>query len=153
MKKLALSLSVATAMMASAGAFAEYPEQNIDMIVPFSAGGGNDTFVRALQPLLEEKLDTNLVIRNISGGGGAVGLTRAQASDSDGYTLAAASNALLTLEALGNVDFTYEDFDFVAKILEEPYVIAVGEDSEYADLDAMVEAAKEGTSVQVGVSG
>lgn len=73
MKKLALSLSVATAMMASAGAFAEYPEQNIDMIVPFSAGGGNDTFVRALQPLLEEKLDTNLVIRNISGGGGAVG--------------------------------------------------------------------------------
>ncbi|WP_447042796.1 tripartite tricarboxylate transporter substrate binding protein [Vreelandella sp. H-I2] len=153
MKKLALNLSVATAMMASTGAFAEYPEKNIDMIVPFSAGGGNDTFVRALQPLLEEKLDTNLVIRNISGGGGAVGLTRAQASEADGYTLAAASNALLTLEALGNVDFTYEDFDFIAKILEEPYVIAVGGDSEYDDLDAMVEAAKEGTSVQVGVSG
>lgn len=153
MNKLVLNLSIASAMLASGGAFAEYPEKNIDMIVPFSAGGGNDTFVRALQPLLEEKLDTNLVIRNISGGGGAVGLTRAQASDADGYTLAAASNALLTLEALGNVDFTYEDFDFVAKILEEPYVIAVGEDSEYADLDAMVEAAKEGTSVQVGVSG
>jgi tripartite-type tricarboxylate transporter receptor subunit TctC len=153
MKKLILNLSVAAAMMASSSAFADYPEKNIDMIVPFSAGGGNDTFVRALQPLLEEKLGTNLVIRNISGGGGAVGLTRAVASEPDGYTLAAASNALLTLEAMGNVDFTHEDFDFIAKILEEPYVIAVGEDSQYSDLDAMVEAAKEGTSVQVGVSG
>lgn len=35
---------------------ADYPGNNIDMIVPFSAGGGNDTFVRALQPLLEEQL-------------------------------------------------------------------------------------------------
>lgn len=153
MKKSIVSIATAITVLAAASAMAEYPEKNIEVIVPFSAGGGNDTFVRALQPLLEEKLDTDIVVRNIAGGGGAVGLTRAVASDPDGYTLAAASNALQTLEAMGNVAFTSEDFDFIAKVLEEPYVVAVSGDSEFDTLEAMVTAAQEGRSVQVGVSG
>ncbi|SDM94604.1 Tripartite-type tricarboxylate transporter, receptor component TctC [Franzmannia pantelleriensis] len=153
MKKLIVSIAATFAVVAATSAMAEYPDKNIEVIVPFSAGGGNDTFVRALQPLLEEKLDTDIVVRNIAGGGGAVGLSRAVASDPDGYTLAAASNALQTLEAMGNVAFTSEDFDFVAKVLEEPYVVAVGSDSEFETLESMVTAAQNGQSVQVGVSG
>lgn len=154
MKKLLGTLTLATALVAGGQAMAEdYPSDNIDMIVPFSAGGGNDTFVRALQPLLEEKLGQDLVIRNIAGGGGAVGMSRAVASEPDGYTLLAASNAMLTLEAMGNVAFTHDDFDFIAKVVEEPYVIAVGGDSQYENIDDLVEAATSGTRIKVGVSG
>lgn len=154
MKKLLGTLTLATALVSGGQAMAEdYPSDNIDMIVPFSAGGGNDTFVRALQPLLEEKLGQDLVIRNIAGGGGAVGMSRAVASEPDGYTLLAASNAMLTLEAMGNVAFTHDDFDFIAKVVEEPYVIAVGGDSQYENIDDLVEAATSGTRIKVGVSG
>ncbi|MDN7131163.1 tripartite tricarboxylate transporter substrate binding protein [Halomonas sp. MC140] len=153
MKKLISTLSLAVGLIGSGAAIAaDYPSKNIDMIVPFSAGGGNDTFVRALQPLLEEQLNETLVIRNIAGGGGAVGMSRAVASKPDGYTVLAASNAMLTLEAMGNVAFTHEDFDFIAKIVEEPYLIAVSSESPYQDLNSLVEAAAS-QSIRVGASG
>ncbi|WNL38203.1 tripartite tricarboxylate transporter substrate binding protein [Halomonas sp. PAMB 3264] len=152
MKKLLGSVTLAITMVAAGQAAADYPTKNISMIVPFSAGGGNDTFVRALQPLIEEQLGQTLVIRNIAGGGGAVGMSRAVASPADGYTLLAASNAMLTLEAMGNVAFTHDDFDFIAKIVEEPYLVAVSSDSPYQDLESLVEAASAG-SIRVGSSG
>ncbi|REC96468.1 Bug family tripartite tricarboxylate transporter substrate binding protein [Kushneria indalinina] len=154
MKKLLSTLTVAATMVLGSSAMAaDYPTKSVDMIVPFSAGGGNDTFVRALQPLLEKQLGQDLVIRNIAGGGGAVGTSRVAASNADGYTMLAASNAMLTLEAMGNVAFTHDDFDFIAKVIEEPYVIAVGDNDKYTDLASLVEATKDGTRVRVGVSG
>ncbi|GHC32766.1 ABC transporter substrate-binding protein [Kushneria pakistanensis] len=155
MKKLLGTLGLATTLMfgGQAALAAEYPTKSVDMIVPFSAGGGNDTFVRAMQPMLEKRLGQSLVIRNIAGGGGAVGMSRAVASRPDGYTLLAASNAMLTLEAMGNVAFTHNDFDFIAKVVEEPYVIAARGDGPYQDLDALLEAARAGKAIKVGVSG
>lgn len=154
MKRLLSTLTLAAAMIIGGPALADdYPTKSMDMIVPFSAGGGNDTFIRALQPLLEKQLGEDLVIRNIPGGGGAVGMSRAVASKADGYTLLAASNAMLTLEAMGNVPFKHTDFDFIAKVVEEPYVIAVNSDSEYKDLKSLVSAASSGTPLKVGTSG
>ncbi|WP_447928214.1 tripartite tricarboxylate transporter substrate binding protein [Vreelandella sp. EE27] len=152
MKKLLSNLTLAIGVVVAGQAMADYPTKNISMIVPFSAGGGNDTFVRALQPLIEEQFDGTLVIRNIAGGGGAVGMSRAVASPADGYTLLAASNAMLTLEAMGNVAFTHDDFDFIAKIIEEPYLIAVSSESPYQDIESLAEAAAS-ESIRVGSSG
>ncbi|WP_456267498.1 tripartite tricarboxylate transporter substrate binding protein [Kushneria sp. AK178] len=154
MKRLLGTLTVAATMVLGAPAMAaDYPTKSVDMVVPFSAGGGNDTFIRALQPLLEKQLGQDLVIRNIAGGGGAVGTSRVAASNADGYTMLAASNAMLTLEAMGNVAFTHDDFDFIAKVIEEPYVIAVGDNDKYTDLESLVEATRDGDRVRVGVSG
>ncbi|ANF56590.1 tripartite tricarboxylate transporter substrate binding protein [Halotalea alkalilenta] len=130
-----------------------YPDRNLDIIVPFSAGGGNDVFIRALQPALERELGTHLVVRNLAGGGGAVGLTHVARLPADGYTLAVVSDGLLTQVAMGNVDFVPGDFDFVAKILEEPYLLAVSRDSPYPDLAAMIEDAQGGKRIKIGVSG
>mgnify|MGYP001182219858 CR=1 FL=1 len=70
MKKLLSTLAVTATFAIGGHALADdYPTKSVNMIVPFSAGGGNDTFVRALQPLLEEQLGESLVIRNIAGGG------------------------------------------------------------------------------------
>ncbi|CAM3681541.1 MULTISPECIES: tripartite tricarboxylate transporter substrate binding protein [Halomonas] len=153
MKNLLSTLTLAIGMVAGGQALAnDYPNKSIEVIVPFSAGGGNDTFVRALQPLLEEQLGETLVIRNIAGGGGAVGLSRGVASAADGYTMMAASTGMLSLEAMGNVPFTHEDFDFIAKVVEEPYLLAVSSESPYQTVDSLIEAASSG-SVRVGVSG
>lgn len=155
--KKTLALTLTTLMVALGGASTvmadDYPSRNIDIIVPFSPGGGNDVFIRALQPALERELGGNIVVRNIAGGGGAVGLTHTLSRPANGYTLAVVSDGTLTQAAMGNVAFDHNDFDFIAKILEEPYLLAVDRDSEFDDLQSMIDALDEGRTLQVGVSG
>lgn len=106
MKKTMLTLSVAAAAISlSSFALADYPEKNIEFIVPWNAGGGADNVVRALQNPVEEALGTNIVVRNISGGGGAVGFSTAVAAKPDGYVMTIPTNATFTLEGLGNVGY------------------------------------------------
>ena len=54
-----------------------YPEKAVTVIVPWSAGGGNDIAARELQPIFKEKFGVELVIENVEGGSSAVGLTQA----------------------------------------------------------------------------
>lgn len=152
-KTLLLVLALLGAWQMGAAVASDYPSRNIDIIVPFSPGGGNDVFVRALQPALERELGTNIVVRNIAGGGGAVGLTQATRLPANGYNLVAVSDGTLTQVAMGNVAFDHTDFDFIAKVLQEPYLLAVSRDSEFDGLQDLLDATEEGRRLQVGVSG
>ena len=58
-------------------ATAEYPEKPIKIIVPYSAGGGTDTFARRLEAQLVPKLGQEIVIKNIAGAGGTKGMKAA----------------------------------------------------------------------------
>ena len=97
MKKLLSVFGAATMLASSMTMAADYPSKNIEFIVPWSAGGGADNVVRALQPSLEKALGATIVVRNLSGGGGAVGFSRAVASKPDGYTVTIPTNATFTL--------------------------------------------------------
>ncbi|PRY65265.1 tripartite-type tricarboxylate transporter receptor subunit TctC [Vreelandella songnenensis] len=154
MKKTILTLSVAAAALSSALAFADYPEKNIEFIVPWNAGGGADNVVRALQNPVEEALGTNIVVRNISGGGGAVGFSTAVAAKTDGYVMTIPTNATFTLEGLGNVGFSYTDFEYIARVLVEPYVLAVNSQKGWGSLEELVNDLKENDRpLMVGASG
>ncbi|MEO3433570.1 tripartite tricarboxylate transporter substrate binding protein [Inquilinus sp. CAU 1745] len=132
----------------------DFPSKDIEVIVPYSAGGGTDNFVRALEPSLEEALGTNIIVRNVTGGGGAVGLMQALAAEPDGYTVTIPNNALYTLQGLGNVDFEYEDFDYIARITTEPYVLVVRNIEGWEDLESFVESATTGSNqVKLGFAG
>ncbi|MFQ3788577.1 tripartite tricarboxylate transporter substrate binding protein [Halomonas sp. A29] len=132
----------------------DYPTRNIEYVVPWNAGGGADNVVRALQPSLEEALGGTIVVRNLSGGGGAVGYSRAVSAKPDGYTVTIPTNAVFTLEGLGNVGFSYTDFEYIARVLVEPYVLAVRSSGGWENLDALVEALQEeGQVLKVGASG
>lgn len=69
-----LMMIIFTLMAACAFAKA-YPSKNINMVVPFSAGGGTDAVARKLGSLMEKELGTSVVIVNKTGGAGAVGMT------------------------------------------------------------------------------
>nr|WP_163502549.1 tripartite tricarboxylate transporter substrate binding protein [Halomonas socia] len=156
MKKTIIALAVASATFGfSQTVFSDenYPERDIEFIVPYGPGGGSDNLVRALQPKIEEALGGTLVVRNISGGGGAVGYNRAVSADLDGYTVTTPNNANFTLEGLGNVDFAYTDLEYIARVVVEPYVFASGNSLEWDDFDSMMEYIDEGGRVSVGFSG
>src|ERR1700748_117166 len=66
---------------------ANYPSQNIKIVVPFPAGGTADTLPRIVAEKLRQKWNQAVVIENKSGAGGNIGAEAVASSPADGYTL------------------------------------------------------------------
>jgi tripartite-type tricarboxylate transporter receptor subunit TctC len=64
-----------------------YPARPITMIVPFPAGGATDTLARYLAENMRGLLGQPIVIENVGGAAGSLGVARAVRSAPDGYTL------------------------------------------------------------------
>jgi tripartite-type tricarboxylate transporter receptor subunit TctC len=83
--------SAATIALLMTGAAAQaadaYPARTITLIVPFPAGGPSDSLARTVSQVMSRELKQSIVIENVSGASGTIGLTRMIKSDPDGYTL------------------------------------------------------------------
>ena len=64
-----------------------YPSRPITMVVPYPAGGPSDTLGRILAEAMRASLGQPVVIENVSGAGGAIGVARVARASPDGYTL------------------------------------------------------------------
>src|SRR6476469_2195452 len=69
-------------------ALAQYPSKPITVIVPFAAGGPTDVVTRLVGEHMGRTLGQTLVVENIGGAGGSLGMTRAAQAAPDGYTVA-----------------------------------------------------------------
>ena len=120
-----------------------YPNRPINLIVPFSAGGGTDTYARVFKKAIDDEglLPQPMVIVNIDGAGATIGSRRAKNAKPDGYTLLLLHDAILTAKASGTVNYGPEAFEPVAGTGEVGMVIAVWKDSPYQDLDDLMNAA------------
>ncbi|HEY6258124.1 MAG TPA: tripartite tricarboxylate transporter substrate-binding protein, partial [Xanthobacteraceae bacterium] len=85
-----LHLAVAAAVIPAASRIARaqsYPTRPISMIVPYAAGGPLDVMVRIVADGLKGPLGQTIVIENVAGAGGSIGVGRAVRAAPDGYTL------------------------------------------------------------------
>ncbi|WP_416147547.1 tripartite tricarboxylate transporter substrate binding protein [Salipaludibacillus sp. HK11] len=132
-----------------------YPEQNIQLIVPYSAGGGGDTVARILADALSDELDQQITVVNRDGAGGEIGIAEMAASDPDGYTLGVFGYPdNLILEKTGNTDFTFDSFEYLAAFDDVAHALFIGPGSEFEDVEDVVEYAKENPgSLTIGESG
>jgi tripartite-type tricarboxylate transporter receptor subunit TctC len=64
-----------------------YPSHPITIIVPFSAGGPSDAMARILAERMKTSLGETILIENVTGAGGSIGVGRAVRSAPDGYTI------------------------------------------------------------------
>src|SRR5258708_16401736 len=80
----------ALAMLISGGdALAEnFPSHPITIIVPFSAGGPSDAMMRIMAERMKATLGEPLLIENVTGAGGSLGVGRTVPSPPAGYTVA-----------------------------------------------------------------
>ncbi|MPZ40005.1 MAG: tripartite tricarboxylate transporter substrate binding protein BugD [Rhizobiales bacterium] len=69
-------------------AAAQYPTKQIIVIVPFAAGGPTDVVTRLVGEHMSRTLGQTLVVENIGGAGGTLGMTRTAQANPDGYTIA-----------------------------------------------------------------
>ncbi|AZO93918.1 tripartite tricarboxylate transporter substrate binding protein [Halocella sp. SP3-1] len=137
-----LIIMLGIVLIGGAIASAKYPEKPITMIVMYGPGGNSDIFARTLAPGLEEYLGVDIVVKNVDGGGGALGFNEAYTAKPDGYTVTIPNNALFTLEGMGYVGFGYEDFDMLARIVLEDYTLTVNADAPWDDFDDFVKDVK-----------
>jgi tripartite-type tricarboxylate transporter receptor subunit TctC len=79
-------LAAALANTNGAGAD-DYPSRPITIVVPFAAGGPTDTIARIVAERMSLPLKHSLVIENITGAAGTIGVGRVARASADGYTL------------------------------------------------------------------
>lgn len=120
-----------------------WPQKDITIVVPFSAGGDTDFHARLLAQYAAEKLGVNIVVENIAGANGAQGMLQVMDSDPDGYTALFFHDSMLTNKLVGTCDYNYTDLKLcAATIADNSYVLAVNSNSGYTTLQDVVDAAK-----------
>jgi tripartite-type tricarboxylate transporter receptor subunit TctC len=125
-------LSLALAACSSGADPADYPEDDIDVIVPFSAGGPTDTVTRMIAEPMSEDLGVQLVVQNVDGAGGTVGAGQAATAEPDGYTVLMHHIGMSTAPALYD-DLAFDpvaDFKPVGLVTEVPMTIVARPDFE-----------------------
>jgi tripartite-type tricarboxylate transporter receptor subunit TctC len=69
----------------STPASAQYPNKPITILVPFAAGGPTDTVARLLGAHMSKTLGQPVIVENVGGAGGSIGMTRVALAHPDGY--------------------------------------------------------------------
>lgn len=88
MKTLLVSFAlVATVGGISVATAQSYPSRPITMVVPFAAGGATDTLARILAVRMRQSLGQSVIVEDVSGAGGSIGVGRVARAAPDGYTI------------------------------------------------------------------
>ncbi|MTH65451.1 tripartite tricarboxylate transporter substrate-binding protein [Paracoccus shanxieyensis] len=143
MKKLLGALCAAT--MLTAPAFAQdYPERQITMVVPFSAGGPTDTVARLVAEKMSADLGQQIVVENVGGAGGTLGAGQVAKADPDGYTVLLHHIGMATAATLyRNLAYdTLNAFEYVGLVTEVPMVVVARKDFEPTDFKGFIDYVK-----------
>ena len=111
MKKLFALLLALVMMVACASALADWPERDIELIVPANPGGDTDANARALAAALKETMGWNVIVTNMAGGSGAVAFEDCMQNPGDGYRFVFYHSGACITQMLG----MYEEF----KVLDD----------------------------------
>jgi len=133
---------------------AEFPTKEVQIIIPWAAGGATDLIFRALAATTGKHLGKAVIVVNRPGGAGAVGYTEAAQAKPDGYTLVSAITPLTILPHQVTTAFTYKSFEPVINVVSDPSMFLVRTDSQWKSLKEFLDYAKKNPDmITVGNSG
>ncbi|KMK68955.1 tripartite tricarboxylate transporter substrate binding protein [Puniceibacterium sp. IMCC21224] len=137
--------ALAASTLVPMAALAEFPENDIRVIVPWGAGGGTDGIVRKITNLAEDNLgDASMYVENVEGGVSATGIGQVMSARPDGYTIGALTYDSVVTVPYQNMLPTYsmDKLKLIARITSEPDAIIVDATSDYKTIQDLVDAAK-----------
>lgn len=141
--KKSIFLAAAAMLAFSSTSFAAFPEKDLTLIVPWSAGGGTDTIARALVKNAKDYIGVNVNVVNKTGGQGVVGMGATKMARPDGYTVGLITFGLSTYKLMGISQMTYRDFDLLQLLNQSAAGISVKADSQWDSLEEVMQYAKE----------
>jgi tripartite-type tricarboxylate transporter receptor subunit TctC len=138
-----LAVTVATLLglgWAGVAAAQGYPTRPVAMIVPFPAGGATDTLARFLGDKLRVILGQPVIVENVAGAAGSIGVGRAVRSPADGYTLSIGTSTTHMLTGgLYTLQFDLlKDLEPIVLIGSEPLLIVGKKSLPASDLKGLI---------------
>jgi tripartite-type tricarboxylate transporter receptor subunit TctC len=120
-------LTVAFVLLAATMARGEeaYPARPITLVVPYPPGGVTDTLARLLAERMKATLGQTVVVENVGGAGGSIGVGRVARATPDGYTIAIGSSETHVLNAV-SLALPYDvvaDFSPIVQLPAYPFLI------------------------------
>lgn len=151
--KIATSCAVALASFAAPAAAEWAPEGPVTMMIMFPPGGGGDVLARAVTKHLDEALGWNVVVDNRPGGGGAAMAKALKDAPADGHTIGMGVSETYSFIPIMNpaVGYTIDDVTFLGSIADTQIGWIAAADAPWNDLNDLVEAARSGEEIEVGV--
>ena len=153
-KKFFAVLFVLSFMAVMPGQAADFPTKEVQIIIPWAAGGATDLIFRALAATSGKYLGKPVVVVNEPGGGGAVGYTEGMKAAPDGYTLTAAVTPMTILPHQVTTAFTYKNFEPILNVVSDPSMFLIRSDAPWKSLKEFLDYAKQNPDmITVGNSG
>ncbi|MBP0618028.1 Bug family tripartite tricarboxylate transporter substrate binding protein [Jiella mangrovi] len=122
--------------------------QTIEMIVPFSAGGGTDTVARVFEPGFSEALGKTVVIRNVDGASGTIGAAATADASGDGSTVGYIPIGPLAIQpSLRQTSYSADDFDYICQTTSTPVFLLEKKDSDMDSVEDWIAKGKDGRIV------
>jgi tripartite-type tricarboxylate transporter receptor subunit TctC len=146
-------------VFATAGTLAhandDFPSRPIDVIVPYSAGGGVSNMARAFATEAFKVMGQQWVVLNRDGGAGAIGFSALAKAKPDGYTIAFSPASPMTNVPFinANMPFRNDQVEPVCQIFENVFAIAVRPESPFRTLQDVLNRAKAARLVRARRSG
>jgi len=142
------TLSVCVVALGSIGVThaANFPAKTIKIVVPFTPGGAVDSVARILAEELTKQEDTNVIVENKPGAGGAIGVSNVTKAKADGYTLLLGSIGPITINPSLYDDLPYSVSDELAPIAllaNTPLLIASQPNGDIKNIDDLIRALEE----------
>jgi tripartite-type tricarboxylate transporter receptor subunit TctC len=143
MKKFAVAALVlfACAQIAQVSkAYAQnYPSRQITLIVPFPPGGSTDIAARIMAERMRIKLGQSVIVENVGGAGGSIGVRRVARGTPDGYTIDIGQWDTHVGSIIYNLDYDLQkDFEPIGLITVNPQLMVARKDLPADDLKGLV---------------
>lgn len=136
-------IAVIVSLCVPAAAQDKYPSKPVEIIVAWAAGGATDVLFRAIGAVFPKHANgQQLIVKNIPGGGAAIGYVEAMKAKGDGYTIVASATPMITKIHMSKVPFTATTFAPVIMLADNSCMVMVPADSPFKDLKDFVEAAR-----------
>lgn len=121
-----------------------YPSKMVTMMVPYPAGGGSDFVGRQIQNELGKQLGQQVMVDNLGGASGALGVQKVLSSPSDGYEILLGSpmEMMLAPLALNAVKYKPEDMRLVGQLVTTTMILLTRKDLPANNFNELIELAK-----------
>ena len=126
MKRLLALGCVLAALNGPAAAADTFPSRPVTMVVPFGAGGPTDALARIVADRMRVALGQPVLVENVTGASGTIGITRVARAAPDGYTIVLGNWPSFVVASAIYPNLSYDvqkDFEPIALLPNNPYIV------------------------------
>jgi tripartite-type tricarboxylate transporter receptor subunit TctC len=157
MKKIITAVLLGSAILCTSSFAQSFPTRTISMVVPYAPGGSSDALARIISVAMSKDLGQQVIVENVSGGGGTIGTQKVLKSTPDGYTLSFGNMGSMAIAAplYPNIKFDpVKDFAPIGVVADVPMVLSVSKKSGFKTLaDFVTKLKQDGAGINFGNAG